>query len=831
MEISIDTGVGPLNPNGNPINPYGATSVTINLSPRLSEDFSATGNLGFFQLDLKNDPNNPTGLNALYRLGLEDPNLLLPSEIPTENEEDSDGDGNIIRLAEYRLSKGRKEILDSSFQFTPHIGLQAKTTFNGSAVLPSFNFNLGVNWEPTTYKGGEVTIGSLLPKNIEFNQVNLGLGTFVSDVVRPIVTQINTVITPFRPILKFATDDIPIFEQLGLKGLFDFNQDNRVTVLDLTNVFKVKILGQAPIDDRFFNVLNAINKVSLNLEQMANTPADQELAVNLGSFVFDDINTKASNPFKNKKPTITSTSETQDDAFNKGNNSSYLSKAKNLFNSIKDVEGLGFPILTDPVQAMYLLTGQDNADLITFDLPELQFTFDVAREFSIWGPLYGRLGGGFSATANLGFGYDTYGLTKWKNNGFASDKAFADTLDGFYVNAPPAPYNQLKLRAYVEAGFGLDVVVAAGYLIGGIEGKAGLHLVDVGEQNGTSDDKLRPSEILGRPFIDNFNINGAVNFYLDAYARLGLSTSPLYEWRKNLLTAKLFEFSFGGGGSGFTSNKYISGATVFLDANLNGVPDEAEPNTISGLDASYQLSYALETYDKNSNGVIDPLEGQLVSVGGTDIYTQLPVNIILTAPGRYEMITPVTTLVNTLEQNGFTSEEAKANVLFGLGLNPTINLATFNAQKEIENGNSAGVAVMAAHVKLHNVMEQVTLAIAGISTFSTAAISQVVTKNIADELVSQLYQGKTLDLTDPTLVERLITNSVNALIDLEAVETQLRYGPTAIALSNKTIAENSANDLVVGTLSTTDPETDDSFTYSLVNDAGGRFGIVENKIV
>ena len=138
---------------------------------------------------------------------------------------------------------------------------------------------------------------------------------------------------------------------------------------------------------------------------------------------------------------------------------------------------------------------------------------------------------------------------------------------------------------------------------------------------------------------------------------------------------------------------------------------------------------------------------------------------------------------------------------------------------------------MAAHVKLHNVMEQVTLAIAGISTFSTGAISQVGSKNIADELVSQLYQGKTLDLTDATLVERLINNSVNALIELETVESQLRYGPTAIALSNKTVVENSANSLVIGTLSTTDPETSDTFTYSLVNDAGGRFGIVENKIV
>ncbi|MFM7439439.1 MAG: hypothetical protein ACKO2V_12680, partial [Snowella sp.] len=219
----------------------------------------------------------------------------------------------------------------------------------------------------------------------------------------------------------------------------------------------------------------------------------------------------------------------------------------------------------------------------------------------------------------------------------------------------------------------------------------------------------------------------------------------------------------------------------------------------SGLDASYQLNYALETYDKKNNGVIDPTEGQLVSVGGTDIYTQLPVHIVLTAPGRYEMITPVTTLVNVLELNGFTSEEAEANVLFGLGLNPTIDLATFNAQKEIENGNEAGKAVMAAHIKLHNVMEQITQTIKGVSTFSTGAISQVVSKNIADELVSELYKGKTLELMDEAVIKRILDNSVTALIELETLETQLRFGPTAIALSNRSVEESSANYLVFRT--------------------------------
>ena len=53
--------------------------------------------------------------------------------------------------------------------------------------------------------------------------------------------------------------------------------------------------------------------------------------------------------------------------------------------------------------------------------------------------------------------------------------------------------------------------------------------------------------------------------------------------------------------------------------------------------------------------------------------------------------------------------------------------------------------------------------------------------------------------------------------------------PTDIALSGTTIAENSANGTVVGSLSATDPN--DTAAFSLVDDAGGRFAIVGTDLV
>jgi len=55
--------------------------------------------------------------------------------------------------------------------------------------------------------------------------------------------------------------------------------------------------------------------------------------------------------------------------------------------------------------------------------------------------------------------------------------------------------------------------------------------------------------------------------------------------------------------------------------------------------------------------------------------------------------------------------------------------------------------------------------------------------------------------------------------------------PTAIGLENQTVAENASQGTVVGELSTIDPDTDDRHTYTLIDDAGGRFAIADNKLV
>ena len=66
---------------------------------------------------------------------------------------------------------------------------------------------------------------------------------------------------------------------------------------------------------------------------------------------------------------------------------------------------------------------------------------------------------------------------------------------------------------------------------------------------------------------------------------------------------------------------------------------------------------------------------------------------------------------------------------------------------------------------------------------------------------------------------------------LTAAQFLFSQAPTDIALSNASVAENSAAGTVVGALSATDADPGETFTFSLVDDAGGRFAVDGTNLV
>ncbi|MFT4689306.1 MAG: hypothetical protein ACI9OD_001513, partial [Limisphaerales bacterium] len=210
---------------------------------------------------------------------------------------------------------------------------------------------------------------------------------------------------------------------------------------------------------------------------------------------------------------------------------------------------------------------------------------------------------------------------------------------------------------------------------------------------------------------------------------------------------------------GNTSDGPIMDAVVFFDANLNGLPDEGEPQTTSNGWGDYWLDIPLETYDLNGNGVIDISEGVIVSKGGTDTATGLPMKTILKGPASATVITPLTTLVTrVMEQNPELDAGAAADRLeASLGIPDGVDILSFDTFKEASEENPSAADVLTATAKLQDTLVQGGNLIGGATGKSLQAGSDAV----MDALARQVKAGVAVDLDSKGSLKSLITEAAN----------------------------------------------------------------------
>ena len=199
------------------------------------------------------------------------------------------------------------------------------------------------------------------------------------------------------------------FPKLGIAGPFDKNGDGKVSVLELA----AKISGR-DIDTRFLDAVAKVDKVVNLANQIANSPDKIDLgSYTLGNIDVSDGTANLQNAYPVPKTNTQQTANQQIDSKTTG-------KVKEFLNALKDIDGFDVPLLTKPETAIQLLIGKPDVPVFTYQMPKLGFDFNIRKDFPIWGPIKGLLEGKFSASAHLGFGYDTYGLSEWKNSNFAA---------------------------------------------------------------------------------------------------------------------------------------------------------------------------------------------------------------------------------------------------------------------------------------------------------------------------------------------------------------------------------------------------------------------------
>lgn len=164
---------------------------------------------------------------------------------------------------------------------------------------------------------------------------------------------------------------------------------------------------------------------------------------------------------------------------------------------------------------------------------------------------------------------------------------------------------------------------------------------------------------------------------------------------------------------GTVVDPYISGATVWLDSDNDGIQDAGEWSAVTGPSGYFVMT--------NSSG--GSLSGVLRATGGTDAATGAPITWVLSAPAGSTVITPLTTLVQSLVQSGSTQAQALATVQSVLGLGSNTNVLTLDplAALYTNPSNTEAAAALRAGIAISNLMAVGVAALKAVGASEAAA--------------------------------------------------------------------------------------------------------------
>jgi hypothetical protein len=322
---------------------------------------------------------------------------------------------------------------------------------------------------------------------VAFENVALDVGSFLKDVLGPVVNQVKKITDPVQPLIDIITAPLPVISDLG----------PTVTLLDLAASF-------GKVDP---GLIYSIADIISLINRIPNPDEAGELLLPFGNFVvFDRDGTGAEAHTELWNPNFKRTGEggalsglLADNGLNDLdfdallNSSSGDAKAKSTMKDLRSGEaggGFSFPLFDDPSQIFGLLMG-DPATLIQYDMAPLIFEFEWSQFFSIWGPLGVSVGIEFGADIDFDFGYDTLGIQQFVESDFRN---FGALVNGFFigdlVDGVDVPEVELFGRLWAAAELNLGVARAG--VGGGITAEVDFNLND---PNG--DGKVRIEELIG----------------------------------------------------------------------------------------------------------------------------------------------------------------------------------------------------------------------------------------------------------------------------------------------------------------------------------------------
>ena len=241
---------------------------------------------------------------------------------------------------------------------------------------------------------------------------------------------------------------------------------------------------------------------------------------------------------------------------------------------------------------------------------------------------------------------------------------------------------------------------------------------------------------------------------------------------------------------GVVVDGYITGGTVFADANRNSVLDEGESSS---------------TTDSSGNFEILGGSGPYILIGGTDISTGLAFKGIFEAPPRAKVINPLTTLLSGVAGLSATDAQiatAQTLVKSVLKLDSGIDLLSYDPIVEATtSGRSAAeiaiaVSAQGEAAKIANLLVQGTSVLAGAatSTINTGDAGRAILAALSDT-VKALPAGATIDLASAATIEAILRNAAGRLpgIDTSRVGAIAADAARVIGAGNGAVDTASSN--------------------------------------
>ena len=446
-------------------------------------DFDAmpelSASLGILAASLKNNTAS-TGAD-------DDKHTALTGKVLLDlNAYDPNNDG----IMTYGEMRGQQYLLEARAEASAVMNLLLDAGVDGSVgiSLPAVSTNLYMDYGITKVLYGQSGDSSTMHA-LEMRDIKLDAGEFFSGFLKPVLDTAWTIIEPVKPVIDFITDPLA-----GISSIM-----GPTSLLDLAEL----TMGNNPKVKSTINFIRMVDQVADLVEALnAMGSSDGSLIVDFGTYDFMHNAPADYDPLKQGLSGL----ELSEQNFiggllggsGSGNALDGLGSVGAQLETLKneghnDRGSISVPVLTDPMQAMKLLTGNfEDLDLFLWDLPT--FGFKMSHDVRAGIPGVPKLGLdayiSFSVDAgiDLAFGYDTSGFVKMMDSG---NPLFL--MDGFYVadteNGVDVP------EAWFKGGVTLTGSVNAFLFEAGVRGSINGELyADLTDPN--NDGKIRAAEIL-----------------------------------------------------------------------------------------------------------------------------------------------------------------------------------------------------------------------------------------------------------------------------------------------------------------------------------------------